>query len=89
MAVPGGELIAPVIDSEVLVIAQVHEPVIAASAVGVDHRAGVQVAPDHGLQRGLGAIRDDLGVDLIAALQQPEHDSFARRAPVCPGPGAA
>ncbi len=72
-----GELILPMMHSEVLVKADIDQPVITAPTVRVDHRAGFHMSANNGLQRGFGAIRHDLGIDLAVPLQQAEHDRLA------------
>jgi len=67
----------PMVDPVVLAIAHVDQPVVAPPAVGVNDAPAVDFAPDNGLQRTFGRIRDDLGVDLAVALEQPEDDRFA------------
>ena len=71
------ELIVAMIDSKVLVNAESHQAVIARPAIGVDDAVGIELAPDNGLQRGLGGIGDDLGVDTVTALEQTKDDGFS------------
>lgn len=63
-----GELVLAMMDAIMLFVTQVHQAVVASPAVGVNHALGVHLAPDDGLQSGLGAILYDLGVDLAASL---------------------
>jgi len=76
-----GEFVVAVADPEMLVKADVHQPVVAASAVGVDDAVDVCLAPDNGLQRGLRSVGDDFGVDAIAAFEQAEDDGLAIGSP--------
>ena len=75
------ELVLAVADPEVAVEAHIHQAVIAAPAVGVDHGRHVDFAPNNVLQRFFRAVRDDFGVHLAAAFEQAEDDGFAARAP--------
>jgi len=76
-----GELVVAVVDPEMLVKADIHQPVVATPAIGVDDAVDVGFAPDDGLQRGLGGIGDDFGVDAIAALEQTEDDGLSIGSP--------
>ena len=82
-----GELVAGMIDTDVA-IAELDQAVVAAPAIGVDDGARVDPAADNPLEGGLGAVRDDLGVDAALALKDAENDRLAvgaapppRRAP--------
>jgi len=74
---PGGELISDVIHPQVLFISQVDQPVVSTPAVGVDDAVEGDFAPNSPLQHGLGAIRNQFGVDLAIAFE----DSKDRRLP--------
>ena len=71
------ELVLAVFDPEVLVKAQVDEPVVTCPAIGVEHRAEACSATNHSLQRGFGGVRHDRRVDLVAALEEAEDDGLA------------
>ena len=71
------EFVVAVVDPEVLVKADVDQAVIATPTIGMDDGARVDLAPDHCLQRGFGAIGDDFGVDLALAFQDTEDDGLA------------
>jgi hypothetical protein len=66
-----------VANPEVLVEAQIDETIVSSPAVGVEHRLGLDPASNHLLQSGFGGIRDNLGIDLVAAFEQAEHNGFA------------
>lgn len=68
-----------VIDAVVLEAVK-HQPVIRAEAVGVDHAHGYHFRPDNLPQRLARDIFHDPGIDLAAALQEPENGDFASRA---------
>ena len=72
-----GELIGTVIDPQMLVKTDIDQTIIASPAIGMDHRIRFDMTPDDRLQRGLGTIRHDLGVDFAMAFEQAEHDRFA------------
>ena len=74
------EFVAAVIDPKGLVQTQINQPVAASPAVGVDDAVGSHFAPNNGLQRGLGGIGNDLGIDTAALLEQSKDDGFATRA---------
>lgn len=77
MASAASKLVLPVMDSVVLLVAQIDEAVIAPPAIRVDDAVEVDPSPDNGLQRGLSAIRDDLGVDFSVSLEDAEDRCFA------------
>ena len=72
-----GELIGPVVDSEVLVETNVHQPVVTKPAIRMDNRSRVDVATDNPLQRGLGAVRHYFCVDHTLALEQTKDNRLA------------
>src|ERR1039458_8626397 len=74
-----GELIVSVADPEVLVEAQIDEAIVSSPAIGMEHGLRLDSASNHRLQSGFGGIRDNLGIDLVAAFEQAEHDGFADR----------
>jgi len=73
-----GKLVWAVVDSEVLVEVDVDQPVIAASAVGVDDAADVGFASDNRLQGCLRSIWDDLGVNAIAPFEQTKDNRLSK-----------
>src|SRR5690606_34407063 len=76
------------IDPEMLHVANIHEPVIANPAIGVDHAGNIHLAADDRLQTGLGAIRDDLGVDVVATFEYAEDGCLAPGTPTALPPDA-
>jgi hypothetical protein len=74
------ELVVPVFHPEVLVETQIHQPMVAGPAIGVEHRAEARSAADHRLQRGFAGVGHDGRVDLITTLEQAEDDGFAATA---------
>ena len=71
------ELVVAMIDAKVLCKADVHQSVIATPAIGVNDAVGIDFAADDGLQRGLGGIGDDFGVDAVIALEQTKDNGLA------------
>ena len=63
------EFVAAVIDPKGLVQTQINQPVAASPTVGVDDAVGSHFAPNNGLQRSLGGIDNDLGIDTVALLE--------------------
>ena len=74
------ELIDTVLDPIMLLVTQIDQAVIAPPAVGVNDAFGVHFTPYDGLERSFGAVWDDLGVDLAAALKDAEDRRLAGRA---------
>lgn len=73
---PAAELVACVVDPEVLLVSHVHQAVVAREAVRVDDRASVHFPPDRGQNRAFRAVLDDLGVDPPVPLADPEDDGL-------------
>jgi len=71
-----GELIVAMIDPKVLLVANIYKPIIATPAIRVDHAGDIHLAADNRLQTGLGAIWNDLGVDIVATFEYSKHGSF-------------
>lgn len=77
---PAAELVASVIDPQVLLVPHVHQPVVALEAVGMDDRPKVHFAANCGQNRVFRAILNHLRVDLALPLADAEHDRLAARA---------
>ena len=71
------ELIGAVLDPVMFFVAQIDQAVVASPAVGVDDALWVHFTPYDGLKSDLGAVRDDLSVDLAAALKNTEDRRLA------------
>jgi len=78
---PNRKFVLPVPDPVVLAVSDVHEAVVSAPTVGVDDAPGLNPPPDYALQRGPGAVGNDLRVDAPLPFEQAEHDGFPQRAP--------
>lgn len=68
------ELVACVIDTQVLLVAHVHKAVVALESVRVNDRAKVHFPSNRGQNRCFRAIFDDLGVDLAMPFADAEDD---------------
>ena len=71
------ELVASMIDAQVLLVAHVHQAVVALEAVGVDDRAEIHFASHRGQNHTLFTTLDDLGVDLAMSLAHTKHDRLS------------
>jgi len=80
VGLPLSELVPAVVDSQVLAITDIDQAVVTAPVVGVDHALGFHFASYNRLQRGFGAVRNNLCVDLAVALEDAEDDRLARSA---------
>lgn len=76
VALAGGELVGTMIDSIMFRIADIHQAIIAAPAIGMNDCFRSDATTNNGLQRGLFAVRHDLGVNLAVALQEAEDDGL-------------
>lgn len=75
------EFIVAVIDSEMLIKANINQAVITTPAISMDDTVRINFTSNNGLQRGFGGIRHDFCVDLIATFEQAKDDCFASRSP--------
>jgi len=57
-------------DAEMLLITHVYQPIVTPPAIAIEG----YLAPNRGLERLLGGIRDDLRVDLSLPFQDSEND---------------
>ena len=71
------KLIVAMVDTKMLVITDIDETIVAFEAIGVDHAVIGHLAPDNRLQRGFGAVRDDLGIDTTLPFNETKHDGFS------------
>lgn len=67
-----GELVLAVVDSKVLVKADVHQTVIAAPGVGVDGAGEINFARNDGPQGAAFTVRENLGVDPTSSFKDPK-----------------
>ena len=74
-----GKNIVCMIDLEMLFVPHFDEAVITPEAVGMNHATEADLAPDHGLEHGFGAIGHDFREDKTIALEDAENDGFVER----------
>ena len=77
------EFVLAVADAKVAIEADVHQPVVAAPTVRIDHGRDINFAVNDGLQDLFRTVGHDFRVHLPAALEQAEDAGFAT------GPAAA
>ena len=77
MALPTGKLIVAMVHPKMLIKANIHQTIIAAPAVRMNHRADFNMAADNGLQRGFGAIWHDFRIYISHKLQYAKYNGFA------------
>src|SRR5262245_5136344 len=68
-------------DAEMFPIAEVHQPVVADPAIGMNDAGQGDATANNAPQGGLFRVGDDLGIDAALAFEDAKHDRFA--------PGAA
>ena len=74
-----GKLIVAMVDAEMLVIAYIDETIVAFETIGVDHAVTGHFASDNRLQRGFGAVWNDLGIDSTMPFNETKYDRFSIR----------
>ena len=72
-----GKFIVRMVDSIVLLVAQIDDAVIGPKPVGMDGRKHIDFAFDNRIKRFTRAIRNDLGINLSVSFVDAENDSFA------------
>lgn len=72
-----GKKIVRMIDSQMLAVTDIDQSVVAAPAIGMNHRIQRNASANNGLQRFLLHIRDDLRVNLPVAFVNAEDNLFA------------
>ena len=78
MGFTSNELILPVIDTQVLAIADVNQAIVASPAIGIDDAVQGDPTADNALQRRLSAVRDDFCVDAAVAFENAKDGRFAK-----------
>ena len=61
---------------KVFIKTDIRQPILAVPALQLNYRIGRNMTPNHPLQRGFGAFRCNLVIDLSIALQQSKCNSF-------------
>jgi hypothetical protein len=74
------KLILSMIDSKVLVKANIYQAIVAPPTIGVDDTQRISFASDNRLQGTLRSIWNNLCVNLITAFKQPKDNGFATSA---------
>jgi len=76
MAFAIGKLVGAMVDTIMLFVAQINQPIIAAPGVGVNDALKRYSTSDNALQRLLCAVRDDFRIDHALSLEDPEDMRF-------------
>ncbi len=77
MVVANCKFIAAVLNSIMLLVAEVYKSVISPKSISVNSRVLVDLLLDNGHQSGSGAVFNHLGIHLAASLDQPENYMLA------------
>ena len=80
VSITSGKLIVAVVDSVVLIKANIYQTIIASPTIRVNHTGNVYFASDNGLQNRFRGVGNNLGVDIIATLQKTKDDCLAASA---------
>ena len=67
------------LNSIMLFVPVMNQPVVAPEPVGVDNSAGVGPIPNNGHQFAYGAVPNDLSVHSVASLEHPEYGNLTCR----------
>ena len=73
------EFVLPVIDPEMLSIADIDQTIVSTPAIRVDDAIESDTSPDNALQRGFAAVRDDFCINRAIAFEDTEDGCFAER----------
>ena len=77
MTLATGKLIIAMVYPKMLIKANIHQTIITAPAVRMNHCADLNMTPYNALQRGFRAIWHNLCIDFACSLQYPKHNGFA------------
>ena len=81
-----GELIVAVIDTVMLLIAQIHETVVSAPPVRIKDAVKSNSTLNHRMQSGSTDVAHNQGIDFPIALENPKTGTFLNAPrPLCPG----
>ena len=78
MGFTSNELVLPVIDTQVLAVADINQAIVAPPAIGIDDAVQGNPTADNALQRSLSAVRDDFCVNAAVAFENAEDSRFAK-----------
>jgi hypothetical protein len=70
------ELVQVMANAKMLGVPYVDQAVVARPSVAVDDGFQTDASPDHLLQRGFAAVGNDLGIDTVLSLKDPENDGL-------------
>ena len=70
------ELVCTMIDTIMLVVADVDQSVVTTPTIGVNNAFRIDSASDNPLKSLLRGVGDYLGINLVSALQETENDGF-------------
>ena len=73
-----GKFVLAMIDTKVFSVAHINQAVIATPAVRINDAFEFYFTAYNCLQRGLGAIWNDLGIDVTVPLKDAEDDRFTK-----------
>src|SRR5512136_1387833 len=76
MSLAPGKFIAAMIDSKVFAVTYINQTVIATPPIGIDDALRDNFTAYNGLQRGFGAIGNDLSINLSVPFEDTEDDGF-------------
>ena len=71
-----GKLVIAMVETIMLFVSHVNQATVAAPGIGVNNALRLPFAANNGLQGLSGAVRNDLGIDLAAPLQDAKDRSF-------------
>ena len=74
------EFIVSVVDSKMLFITKVNEPIITSPSIRMDDAFKINSTSDDRLQCGSSAIRHDLGIDFAVSFEDAKNNSFTKSA---------
>ena len=81
MGVSSGKLVAVVINTVMLLIAEIHEAVVSAPTVRIKYAVKSNSPLNHRRKSGSGDVAYNLGIDFPIPLEQPEDGHFLESTP--------
>ena len=75
------KLVLSMVDSEMFLVSEINEPVIASPAIRMDNTLDIYPAPNNGLQRGSPAVRNNFCEDTSIAPEDTEYNCFTESSP--------
>lgn len=77
------------VDAHMLVVANINQSIIPRPAIGAENACRVDPASNDGAQSGLGAVRDDFGINFSLPLEDAEDRLLAGASAAQPGQSSA